>query len=177
METTAKQRLLDFMSYKGISQSKFEKMCKLSNGYLNKLRRSPSAEKLQSIISTFPELSELWLLTGEGSMLRCDGGEESAQDYNKSASDYKKPATGYNLKPVAGALERENAELKTENAELHQKVETLTAENTELGQRVATMEGVIREKDERIRDKDKTIARLFDTIGRTPLRSQLPDMA
>lgn len=69
METSIKQRLLQFLSYKNIGQNKFEKMAGLSNGYIKALRHSPSYEKIQMIIHSFPELNERWLLTGEGEML------------------------------------------------------------------------------------------------------------
>jgi len=57
------------MRYKGIGQKKFETACGLSNGYMNSLRYSPSAAKLQSILGTFPELNRDWVLTGHGDML------------------------------------------------------------------------------------------------------------
>lgn len=68
-EDSVKQRLLAFMKYKKLSQSRFEKMVGLSNGYINSLRHSPSADKLSIILKTFPEVNRTWLLTGEGSML------------------------------------------------------------------------------------------------------------
>lgn len=69
MEQSVKERLTIYREYKKISQAKFEKAAKLSNGYLNSLRHAPSAIKLQSIIEAFPDLNRTWLLTGEGSML------------------------------------------------------------------------------------------------------------
>lgn len=70
METTIKDRLITFMKQKGISHRKFETEVGLSNGYLSKLVNSPTAAKLQMIISTYPDLNDKWLLTGEGPMLR-----------------------------------------------------------------------------------------------------------
>lgn len=70
MEETVKQRLIQFMKHKGMGQSKFEKTVGLSNGYINQLRNSPSIQKIEMIIGTFPELNRAWLLTGEGEMLK-----------------------------------------------------------------------------------------------------------
>lgn len=70
MERTAKERLIEFIKTKGIGQTKFEKICGLSNGYINSLRKAPSYEKVQIIIGSFPDLNPEWLLTGEGEMLR-----------------------------------------------------------------------------------------------------------
>lgn len=69
MEVSVKQRLIQFIKYKGIGQGKFEKTVGLSNGYINQLRHSPSPQKIQMIIGTYPDLNQSWLLTGEGEML------------------------------------------------------------------------------------------------------------
>lgn len=69
METTVKERLIQFIKYKGLSQKRFEEAVGLSNGYVNNIRRSVTAEKLQRIARCFPELDKIWLLTGEGKML------------------------------------------------------------------------------------------------------------
>lgn len=72
METTAKERLITFIKYKRLSQHRFEMMCGLANGYVNNIRQSISREKLERISANFPELSELWLLTGKGEMLKTE---------------------------------------------------------------------------------------------------------
>lgn len=72
METTVKQRLVEYLRYKGIGQNRFEKQAGLSIGYINKLRREPSPTKLRGIINNCPDLNEHWLLTGEGEMLNSD---------------------------------------------------------------------------------------------------------
>lgn len=74
MENSVKQRLEAFIKMKKISVRKFEQRAGLSNGYMSQLRRSPTAEKIESIIDAFPELNRLWLLTGEGNMMVSDGG-------------------------------------------------------------------------------------------------------
>ena len=73
MENSVKQRLEAFIKIKKISVRKFEQRAGLSNGYMSQLRRSPTAEKIESIIDAFPELNRLWLLTGEGDMMVSDG--------------------------------------------------------------------------------------------------------
>lgn len=72
METTAKERLITFIKHKRLSQRRFEIMCGLANGYVNNIRQSISREKLERISANFPELSELWLLTGKGEMLKTE---------------------------------------------------------------------------------------------------------
>lgn len=75
MQTTVKQRLMDYISCKDISIREFERKIGVSNGYIKSLRKSPTADKLSSIIHTFPDLNREWLLTGEGEML--NAGEPS----------------------------------------------------------------------------------------------------
>ena len=70
MENNIKQRLMDFLAFKKIGQGKFESMTKLSNGYINNLKSSIGSDKLQNIIYVFPDLNILWLLTGNGNMIK-----------------------------------------------------------------------------------------------------------
>lgn len=72
MERTVKQRLMDFIQYKGLSQGKFERMCNMSNGYLNNLKKTIGSEKLQNVCRAFPDLNIEWLLYNEGEMLKTD---------------------------------------------------------------------------------------------------------
>lgn len=69
MEVSVKQRLMHFIESKNISVREFERLCGLSNGYMKSLRHAPKSDKLSAILSTYPELNDTWLLTGEGSML------------------------------------------------------------------------------------------------------------
>ncbi|WP_314894182.1 S24 family peptidase [uncultured Capnocytophaga sp.] len=69
-QNSVKNRLIDFLKYKEISQSKFEQLCGISNGYVNNIRKGIKSEMFdKKIAPIFPELSKTWLLLGEGSML------------------------------------------------------------------------------------------------------------
>lgn len=83
METTVKERLMKFIAYKQIGQTKFEKLAGLSNGYLNQLRKAPGVDKIQMIIGAFPDLNQQWLLTGEGEMLN----NKAENEQNKPIAD------------------------------------------------------------------------------------------
>ena len=63
-------RLFEFFREKALSNYKVEQACGLSNGYLRNLRKAPSAEILERIFSTYPELSREWVMYGSGEMLR-----------------------------------------------------------------------------------------------------------
>ena len=82
METSVKQRLINFIEYKGLSIRKFELTCGLSIGYMKSLRHAPSMDKLSMILSAYPDLNRAWLLTGEGEMLA-----DTSQDKGIAASN------------------------------------------------------------------------------------------
>lgn len=66
---TVKERIIIYINSKGISPHGFEVRCGLSNGYLRQLRNSPTGDKIEIILATFPDLDRKWLMTGEGEML------------------------------------------------------------------------------------------------------------
>lgn len=66
---SVKDRILEFCRVKEIKPGRFERECSLSNAYLSKLRHEPSRDKIDNILSTYPELNKEWLLTGKGEML------------------------------------------------------------------------------------------------------------
>lgn len=70
METTVKQRLVQFIKFMHLTQKAFEERCGMSNGYVSNIRRGIGNEYLQSIAQQFPQLNREWLVYGEGEMLR-----------------------------------------------------------------------------------------------------------
>ncbi len=66
---SVKERLIQFIKYKNIGQSAFEKIVGLSNGYVNNIRKSIQPDKVQRIALKYPDLNTGWLMTGNGEML------------------------------------------------------------------------------------------------------------
>lgn len=64
-----KKRLIEFLSYLGIGQLKFEENVGLSRGYVNKIGDNITVKSLDKISSIYPELNINWLKTGEGDMI------------------------------------------------------------------------------------------------------------
>ena len=64
-------RILQFIDYKGISKLSFYKEVGLSNGFLDK-NKSIGSEKLVKILNSYPEIEPLWLLLGQGDLLKKD---------------------------------------------------------------------------------------------------------
>ncbi len=67
---TIKDRIEEFISLRGIKRSVFERTCGFSNGYTRNLKENPSGTKIEDILSAYPELNRVWLLSGEGEMLK-----------------------------------------------------------------------------------------------------------
>jgi hypothetical protein len=67
-----KERLIEFLSYLGMGQNKFEEKVGLSIGYINKLKGDMKLNTVNKVISTYPELNKEWLIAGEGNMLKID---------------------------------------------------------------------------------------------------------
>jgi phage repressor protein C with HTH and peptisase S24 domain len=65
-----KERLIEFLAYLGIGQTKFEEKVGLSRGLINNIKGEISLKTLRKITQSYPELSEDWLKTGEGKMLK-----------------------------------------------------------------------------------------------------------
>jgi hypothetical protein len=67
------ERISEYLIYKNITPRRFEQTVKLSNGYFQKQlknRGSVGSDILIKISETYNDLKILWVLTGEGSMIR-----------------------------------------------------------------------------------------------------------
>jgi len=67
---SVKERIKKFAKSQERSIVAFEKKSGLNIGYINAIRVSIQPEKIQSIASSYPNLNIVWLLTGEGEMLK-----------------------------------------------------------------------------------------------------------
>lgn len=65
-----KDRIIKFIRYRGLRVKQFENICGLSNGYINSMRKGFGREKLETVLSMFPELNRDWIVYGEGDMLK-----------------------------------------------------------------------------------------------------------
>ena len=82
METTVKERIMSFISTKGISIREFEKRSGLSNGYIKSLKGSPTVSRMSMIIRAFPEINPKWLQFGEGDMFK-EGETQKVKSFTK----------------------------------------------------------------------------------------------
>lgn len=87
-------RLIQFISKMNISRAEFERRSGLANGYVKKLKGNLGDNKLNDVLTAFPELNKIWLLTGEGEMLNKTKQDYTTQNITNEAvendiSDYK----------------------------------------------------------------------------------------
>lgn len=69
---TTKQRILQYIEYKGIDRKVFFQNTGIKRGLLDadKLQATVSDVYIAKILATYPDINPDWLLTGQGSMLR-----------------------------------------------------------------------------------------------------------
>lgn len=67
-----KERLLEYINYKQITNKTFEITANLSNGYVNNFDGNFRTKTLEKILTAYPDINRDWLLYGEGEMLVAD---------------------------------------------------------------------------------------------------------
>ena len=95
---TVKDKILTFLSQKGISVTEFcDKTGIESSNFKGQNRKSlPGSTMLIKILTQYPELSADWLLTGEGEMLKSDKQNISSID-NSNVIGANVNGTGINI--------------------------------------------------------------------------------
>lgn len=68
---STKERLLQYLDYKGITVSNFFKETGIKRGFLDtdKLKSTVNDVFLTIIIATYPDINLIWLISGKGEML------------------------------------------------------------------------------------------------------------
>ena len=75
------ERLKQYIDSQGISTAAFERSVGMGNASFYKMLKSGGAigtDKLERIVSVYPDISPEWLLTGRGAMLAAEHSEGSA---------------------------------------------------------------------------------------------------
>lgn len=85
---TVRDRLIQFAKLKERSVRAFESKVGLTNGYINAIRVSIGPDKIDSIVSNYPDLNVEWLLTGEGEMLKDARSESEPYFTSKCGTKY-----------------------------------------------------------------------------------------
>lgn len=67
------ERFVKYMEIKGLNDNQVTKQCGFAQGLLGQARKGKSdlgAKSIEKILSVYQDLSRVWLLTGEGQMLK-----------------------------------------------------------------------------------------------------------
>lgn len=99
-----KDRVKVFAEYKKMTISKFEEMCDLSNGYIAAMRKGFGQEKLNNVLTAFPELNREWLLYGEGEMLKVPA---TLTVYNPSSEERQEIGESVDMSVIPAAVVEE----------------------------------------------------------------------
>ena len=80
------ERIVKYLESKGIAVSAFEREAGLGNATLSRASRNGTAigtDKLEKIFSMCEDLSPLWIITGEGPMLKNEAKDSNSPDVKK----------------------------------------------------------------------------------------------
>jgi phage repressor protein C with HTH and peptisase S24 domain len=107
-----RERLMEFIKEKDISNRKFLLKCGLSGTYINTLTGNPSGDTIKKIEAAYPELNTDWLLTGEGEMLKIPA---TLTIYNPTAEEGNTMSEGVDMSVVpAEVVEEIKEEIRAE---------------------------------------------------------------
>jgi len=124
---SVKDRLNEFLRYKNLGQGSFEKICGLSNGYVNNIRKSIKTETFDEKISPkFPELNKFWLLHNEGPMLKggaITNSEVNNSNINSNGSSVKVHANSDHVKELTDMLKTAQYQLTESQRQINKLLE------------------------------------------------------
>jgi len=106
----AKDRINEFIAYKGISINQFEQSIGASNGYWRKVKNI-SAKVVGDIIRVYSELDTEWVITGEGNMLKINKQVSLIQSIN----GHHNITTGHNNGGTINTVRTDTDTEKTNN--------------------------------------------------------------
>ena len=134
---TIKDRLFEYINYKGISARKFSLDCGFSANYAVNISKGIPEDRINSISVHFPDLNTAWLLTGEGPMLKgqAGAGEKPAGSLDQVLEQYQQVLS-------------EMLELRKNNADLTKEVGQIR----ELQKRLEEERGSLLEQNKKLTD-------------------------
>jgi len=119
---TITDRLKKYRSYKKYRNKEFERICGLSNGYLNSTS-NPGSKLLEQILVACSDLNRDWVLLGKGEMIIEEPFHDIVADINK----------GIELTDLI-KLTKKNKEMGNTIRELEAKIEDLKRQNEDKDQ-------------------------------------------
>lgn len=125
-----KERLMEFIQHKEISNRKFLLKCGLSGTYISTLTGNPSGDTIKKIEEAYPELNTDWLLTGAGEMLKVPA---TMTIYNPSQEEHSEAGDGVDISVYpAEIIEEVEEEIKKKESVIVISPEIANAPNTNI---------------------------------------------
>lgn len=184
-----KDRIIQFIEFKGVSINAFEKSIGASKSYISNTKNI-SAEVASNILLIYSDLSAEWLLTGEGEMIKPSVPHAGRSDIHTSyTGTFTKPiitdirnvsgngntvigngniSGGNNAMPSDHASPSSRKKSKTTNeismemVDQRIEIERLKAEIERLNVRLELKESIIENKDLVIKEKERVISLLME---------------
>lgn len=99
-----KERLLDYIAYKGIDKATLERNSGLSNDAVNKMGDNTRTKTLDKISNAYPDINIAWLKTGIGEMLISEERKEKIISVDQTAisETKRKGALIYDIDATCG---------------------------------------------------------------------------
>jgi len=110
MKENTAQKIKQYIDFKGVRISVFEREIGMSNGsFASQLKNNKTigVDKLENILKKYADINAEWLLTGQGSMLKLDIESEvevEMRELENKKSDFQEIPL-YNIQTVAGIVD------------------------------------------------------------------------
>ena len=137
-----KERLFQYIEFKGLSARRFSLECGFSANYATNISKGIPEDKMNTISVHFPDLNPAWLMTGEGEMLRADSAAEAPEAGEKPAGGLDQVLEQYQQ------VLSEMLELRKNNADLTKEVGQIR----ELQKRLEEERGSLMEQNKKLTD-------------------------
>jgi len=155
MQTT-KERLIEFLKIKQLSQAKFANEIGLSISYVNSMTDNPTQETLNKIKERFPEFNLDWLLTGEGEMIKTNNQHNKVNTNNgivgiqgdgNNITNNDISAIKELTAPIVSLMEKKDEQisevigiLKSKNIEISEVMEILKSKDEQINRLIGLIE-------------------------------------
>lgn len=151
--SSPKERIKQFIEYKGISIAEFERTAQLGNGSINKPTARMQGSTLRLIEDAYPELDINWVRTGQGTMIKKQP-EHSIRDINGNQNLVQNGSHPSMYKDIKINIEEE-INLDDENIlsleDAKKRISHLNKLLYEAEKRIIKLEGKIEQQNETIK--------------------------
>lgn len=136
------ERIKEYIDFKKLAISAFEKSIGMSNASFGKSLKNGGAigtDKLENILSVYTDINPIWLLTGQGSMLRAD--ESPVHSVSPSTDTPSSSAS----KPDESLLYNMYKDLQAEKKEKEDEIKELNARMLSMSEEIGRLKALLGE--------------------------------